>query len=64
MGIQKGTWFDWARTVFIAFSVLWIRMAVHYLGQYILLKLIDAPVTDVTIKWYKIKMTYSYWTMW
>jgi hypothetical protein len=24
----------------------------------------DAPVTEIEFKWYKLKLTYSYWNMW
>ncbi len=34
-------------TITVAFAVLWIRMAIHYLGQYILLKIMNAPVIDI-----------------
>lgn len=34
-------------TVIIAFIVLWLRMAIHYLGQYLLLKFLHAPVIDL-----------------
>ena len=39
-------------------------MLVHYLGQYLVLKVLDAPVTAILFKWYKVKLTYSYWNMW
>jgi len=36
-------------------------MCIHYLGQYIILKMIDAPVVSIDLKWYKLKIKYSYW---
>lgn len=63
MGIQKGTTTEWLSTLSLAFAVIWVRMFVHYVGQYLVLKVMDAPVTDITYKWYKIKLTYSYWAM-
>lgn len=63
MGIRKGNFWKWRDTLLIAFIVLWMRMAIHYLGQYVFLKLISCPVTEVELKWYKIKLSYSYWTM-
>ena len=44
----------------VAFVILWLRMAVHYLSQYILLKAMNAPVIDVELYWYKIKLVYTY----
>jgi len=63
MGIQKGTFWEWLTTLLYAFAVIWLRMAIHYLGQYVFLKVVDAPVTDIELKWYKIKLEYSYWNM-
>ena len=36
-------------------------MIMHYLGQYVFLKLIHCPVTHLSFTWYKIKLEYSYW---
>ena len=33
----------------------------HYLGQYVFLKMINCPVTRLDFRWYKIKLEYSYW---
>jgi len=63
LGIQKGTVLEWTLTILTAFFVIWVRMAIHYIGQYLILKVMDAPVTEVTYKWYKIKLAYSYWNM-
>lgn len=54
---------DWTATALIAFGVVWVRMFIHYGGQYLILKAMDCPVTDVVISWYKIVLTYSYWNM-
>jgi hypothetical protein len=64
MGIQKGTAWEWTGTLMVAFFVIQFRMIIHYLGQYLILKIMDAPVTDITFKWYKLKLKYSYWNMW
>lgn len=61
LGIQKGTAYNWAVTFLISFIVFELRMVVHYLGQYVFLKIINAPVTRFDFNWYKIKMEYSYW---
>lgn len=54
MGISKGKLLDWAGTMLICFCVVWFRMIIHYMGQYVFLKVINAPVTDITFKWYKV----------
>lgn len=38
-------------------------MIIHYIGQWLFLKLVDAPVTSITWKWYEIEMEYAYWKM-
>ncbi len=54
---------DWFATALIAFAVVWARMFIHYGGQYLILKAMDCPVTDVIIKWYKIELIYAYWNL-
>lgn len=44
MGISKGTILDYSETTLIVVFVFWLRMFIHYLGQYVFLKLINAPV--------------------
>jgi len=44
MGINKGTILDYSETTLIVVFVFWLRMFIHYLGQYVFLKLINAPV--------------------
>ena len=61
LGIKKIDSWRSAMTLFIAFFVLWIRMGMHYLGQYFLLKVMNAPVISVDLHWYKIKIAYSFW---
>lgn len=61
LGIKKIDAWSGSFTLFIAFLVLWLRMAIHYLGQYILLKSMNAPVIKVELMWYKIKIIYSFW---
>ena len=63
MGFQKGTMFEWILTMAVAFTILWVRMVIHYVGQYVYLKVVDAPVTRVEFRWYKIKLIYSFHTM-
>lgn len=53
LGIQKAPWYYQLSTVCLALAVLWFRMFIHYMGQYLILKFIDAPVTSFTFKWYK-----------
>ena len=61
LGIKKIDVWSGSFTLLIAFLVLWLRMAIHYLGQYILLKIMNAPVIQVELMWYKIKIQYSFW---
>jgi hypothetical protein len=61
LGIKKLNLVSGSITLFIAFVVLWLRMAIHYLGQYILLKIMNAPVIGVSLHWYKIGIQYSFW---
>ena len=50
-------------TILIAFCVLWLRMAVHYIGQYLLLKAMNAPVISVILHWYKVNINYAFWNI-
>lgn len=64
MGISKGTVWDYCETIFIVLFVFWMRMVIHYLGQYVFLKLINAPVIDLSYHvqtFYKITLDYAYW---
>ena len=63
MGSAKGTYSERLRTLTLAICVLELRMVMHYLGQWLLLKIVDAPVTSMKWKWYEIRMEYAYWTM-
>ena len=38
-------------------------MAFHYLGQYIILKAMDAPVISMELHWYKVKINYAFWNI-
>jgi len=38
-------------------------MFIHYVGQYFILKAIDAPVTSLTISWYKLMLNYDNWNV-
>jgi len=63
MGIAKGTYWQRLGTLTLAIFVLELRMIMHYLGQWLLLKSMDAPVTEVKWKFYEIELEYAYWTM-
>lgn len=63
LGIAKSTLFLNFLTVLLAFSVLWFRMFIHYIGQYLLLKSINAPVSSLTIDWYKLNLVYASWNV-
>ena len=60
LGIAQGTWQSKLKTVFIAAVVFEMRMMLHYLGQYVFLKLMDCPVTRFHFTWYKVKLDYAY----
>jgi len=60
LGIQQGTWQSKFRTVVTASVVFEMRMMLHYLGQFVFLKLMDCPVTKFEFTWYKIRMEYAY----
>ena len=63
MGIKKGQFKDWMGTVLLATCVFELRMIIHYIGQWIFLKLVSAPVISLDFKWYEIEMDYAYWKM-
>jgi len=50
-------------TLVLALVLLWWRMFMHYVGQYFVLKAIDAPVEQFIWNWYKIDMIYSNWNV-
>jgi hypothetical protein len=41
--------------------LLYLRMFSHYLGQFIMLQMMDVPVTQFDARWYKIYITYAEW---
>ena len=63
MGIKKGSIWTWAKTLFLAAFVFIMRMYIHYIGQWIFLKAVNAPVISLQWKWYEIEMEYAYWRM-
>ena len=63
MGIKKSGVMGWAKTLFLASFVFLFRMYIHYIGQWIFLKVVNAPVTNLEWKWYEIKLDYAYWRM-
>ena len=63
MGISKGTLLEWISTLVLAIVVFEFRMIIHYGGQWVFLKFVNAPVTNVHFDWYEIKMDYAYWNM-
>ena len=63
MGIKKSDFWEWLSTVLLATFVFWLRMLIHYVGQWIFLKAVSAPVTEIDLKWYEIRMDYAYWKM-
>lgn len=47
MGIKKGNIWAWALTLFLAMFVFELRMMIHYIGQWIFLKAVNAPVISL-----------------
>jgi hypothetical protein len=60
MGIAKSNFCDWVSNLFTAFLMLFLRMCMHYVGQYVFLKINDCPVTGFEFLIYRIKITYGY----
>lgn len=60
LGFQKSDWLSFGMTCLLSFVVFEMRMLIHYLGQFIYLKIIDCPVTRFDFTWYKMKLEYSY----
>ena len=54
MGIQKGTYLEWISTLLLATFVFELRMVIHYTGQWVFLKLVNAPVISLRWTWYEI----------
>jgi len=63
MGITKSSPLKWVTNLFLATLMLWMRMLLHNVGQYILLKSLDCPVTEVSISWYQVKVVYGFWNV-
>ena len=47
----------------LATFVFELRMVIHYIGQWIFLKAVNAPVIELRWTWYEIQMDYAYWRM-
>lgn len=63
LGIQKQPYFYQFLTVVIAVGLLYVRMFIHYMSQYLMLKFMDAPVTSITFDYYKVHMDYASWNV-
>lgn len=63
IGIKKGDTFETIKTLAQACFMVWIRMLLHYVGQYAFLKIYDAPVESLSFKWYKLVVVYTYWNL-
>lgn len=63
LGIQKAPVPVMVANAALAIGLLWVRMFVHYMSQYLMLKFIDAPVTSVTFTYYKVYMAYGIWSV-
>ena len=63
MGIKKGNFWEWTSTLLLAAAIFEMRMIIHYIGQWVFLKVVNAPVIELEFKWYEISMEYAYWKM-
>ena len=63
LGLTTTSKVQFGITLAIAFFVFWMRMVIHYLGQYVVLKLMDAPVIDFYLTFTKFELNYSYWSV-
>ena len=63
LGIQKAPVLVMVGHAVLAIGLLWVRMFVHYMSQYLMLKFIDAPVTSVSFTYYKVYMEYGIWSV-
>ena len=46
--------------LFIVF-IFFLRQLVHYLGQYFACKIMQVPITEFELKWYRCDITYAAW---
>ena len=63
IGIGRFTLRSTLTSIIIMFLAIWTRMYIHYLFQYIFLKLIDVPVSDTKLLLYKMDIEYGYWNV-
>lgn len=63
LGLQKAPWFNQLATLLMIVLVFWFRMFVHYVGQYFILKAMDAPVSSLEIDWYRLHLSYDIWNV-
>lgn len=60
---QRRTIFFQTTIVMIIF-LFFLRILIHYVGQYIVLAIIGVPVTQYTPYWQRVEITYSSWKFW
>lgn len=60
---QRRTIFFQTTIVMIIF-LFFLRILIHYVGQYIILSIIGVPVTQYTPYWQRVELTYSSWKFW
>jgi len=63
IGIGRFTIGSALTSIIIMFLAIWLRMYIHYLFQYIFLKLIDVPVSETKIMLYRIVIDYGFWNV-
>ena len=62
MGIKKVSR-EAAGDFLLAVAMLWLRMLIHFIGQYVLLKSMDCPVTSIVVELFRVKIEYGYWNI-
>ena len=63
LGIGRFTFWPTLLSSIVMLVALWSRLYVHYLFQYIFLKAIDVPITNVTVKMYTVDIKYGFWNV-
>jgi hypothetical protein len=60
LGINKIYSMKFVYSMMLAILMLWVRVYIHYFGQYLILKLMSQPVTKFEPSLFKIEMEYKF----
>ena len=61
LGIRKVRSLKFLVSLVTAIMTIWSLIFVHYLGQYIMLKMLSVPVTSYDARWFKVYLEYQFW---